>query len=100
MNEDIKIRVQTPVGTTKEEKVGCIVGQGTNEGNIISSVSIDGGVKEKFHDKEEKETETKYKESYEKITYGNIMMKPMCFIDDLLNATKSVKAAQIDNLKM
>ena len=59
MNEDIKIRVQTPVGTTKEEKVGCIVGQGTNEGNIISSVSIDGGVKEKFHDKEEKETKDK-----------------------------------------
>ena len=50
MNENISIRVQTPVGTTEEENVGNIVGQGTNEGNIISSVSINGGVREKFHE--------------------------------------------------
>ena len=100
MAENIKIKVQTPMGTTEEENVGCIVGQGTNEGNVLSSVSIDGGVKEKFHMDGNISVSKEPDEPEKELKYGNIEIKPVIFMDDLLNASKSVETAQHDNIKM
>ena len=46
LNCDTIIKVQTPVGYTEERETGETVGQGTNEGALISAANIDGGVKD------------------------------------------------------
>ena len=44
LNENLKIKVRTPVGLTDSANLGPSVGQGTNSGAILSAVSLDGGV--------------------------------------------------------
>ena len=50
LNENIRIRVRTPVGLTEAEDSGAGVGQGTVLGSITSSVSLDSGITEEFND--------------------------------------------------
>ena len=52
MNENVRIKVQTPVGLTKEEDIGPTVSQGSVDAAVISSVSIAGGIEEAFEDSE------------------------------------------------
>ena len=56
LNENIRIRVRTPVGVTDSADTGPGQGQGTISAAIISSVNLDSGVKETFHERED-ETE-------------------------------------------
>ena len=53
LNENIRIRVRTPVGLTEAQDTGPNVGQGTISGAVVSSVNLDQGMKEYFHDEED-----------------------------------------------
>ena len=57
LNKENVIRVKTPVGSSDFTDVGEGLGQGTNEGAVISTVNLDGGVDDKFKDSE---TEVEY----------------------------------------
>ena len=94
MNENIKIKVKTPVGLSEEEETGPGVGQGTVEGAICSSVNIDNGVVDQFHD------ENDIKEELKAITYEGITIHPLLFQDDVLNATDSIESANFGNKRM
>ena len=52
LNKHTEIAVKTPVGVSSNADVGEVVGQGTNEGAIISAVNLSGGVSEYFEDSE------------------------------------------------
>ena len=68
--------------------------------NILSSVSIDGGVKEKFHMDGNRSPSKEPDEPEKELKYVNIQIKPVIFMDDLLNASKSIEIAQRHNIRM
>ena len=67
MNKNTKIRVQTAVGVSAEVETGETVGQGTLEGAMISSVSLDNGINDFFLDSEEE------------VHYGNLRLQPLLY---------------------
>ena len=85
MNENIRIKVKTPVGITDAEDTGGGIAQGSVEACIESSVNLDKGVEEAFMDSD-KELE------YFKLTLG-----PVMFIDDLFRMAENIAAAQHGN---
>ena len=94
LNEDINVSVSTPVGMSEHQSTGSGVGQGTADGAVVSSVNLDGGVKEKFTDvtlfNSDDESEKYYKDCYH----------PVIFMDDLGKVSKNLKDAQDANHKM
>ena len=48
LNENLRIKVITPVGLTDSAEISATMGQGTNSGTILSAVSLDGGITEYF----------------------------------------------------
>ena len=48
LNKDTEVSVRTPVGETDYANVDEVLGQGTNEGAIISSISLDFGISPHF----------------------------------------------------
>ena len=52
LNKENVISVKTPVGQTDFKDVGECLGQGTNEGAVISTVNLDGGIEDNFKDSE------------------------------------------------
>ena len=48
LNKDSKIKVKTAVGTSEAAETGENIGQGTNEGAIMSAASIDYSVNQFF----------------------------------------------------
>ena len=102
LNKNVRIRVKTPVGETKSQDAGPTVTQGSSEGTIISAVNLDNGLREEFHDKvddkeEEKEQEDEGKIS--KVMYEDVIIHPVLFQDDILNAADTVEDAQKANKK-
>ena len=59
LNENIRISVKTPVGSTEFKDTSMGVGQGTTEGANISAASIDHGVTEEFGEPEKEQDEEK-----------------------------------------
>ena len=53
MNQNTRIRVQTPVGMTDFKDTGEGLGQGTTEGAIASAVNLDNGVQDFLRDSED-----------------------------------------------
>ena len=102
LNENIRIKVRTPVGLTESRETGPKIGQGTVSGSIISSVGLDRGVAEVFHEDEieDESSPEKEEEDEDKVKYDNITVHPLLFQDDIHAASKSIKAAQITNDKM
>ena len=88
MNKKIRISVQTPVGITHEENTGEGVGQGTLEGAIVSAVNLDTGVSEFFHNSEHE------------VGYGNVVINPLLYQDDVARLSLDLKSVQIGNDKM
>ena len=80
LNKDTVVCVETLVGTTEYTEVGETLGQGTNEGAIISSVNLDGGAAEYFADSK-KEAE-----------YAGIQLGPVLFQDDIIRAAEDLES--------
>ena len=85
MNMNTIINVNTGVGVTKEAETGENIGQGTGEGAIISAASIDNGIAKAF------------KHSAHEISYGEEMLKPLLFQDDISRMCDNAASAQHGN---
>ena len=85
MNKNTHIRVQTPVGLSEEAETGETVGQGTLEGAIISSVSLDNGINDFFE------------ESEEEVCYSNLRLQPLLYQDDVVRLAPSLESLQYGN---
>ena len=64
------------------------MGQGTNEGAIVSSINLDGGINEHFEDDEDE------------IDYSGLKIKPCLFQDDVARIANNLKSVQKGNEKM
>ena len=82
LNENIRIKVKTPVGETESLDTDSRVGQGAAEGAIIGSASIDGGVDEFFSDANEIVEENKTDEEDETNMESPDLFHPIIFQDD------------------
>ena len=85
MNKELEVTVKTPVGTSKEHKVGPTVTQGSIEAALISSNNLDVGVEEEFV---EKDKEVKYEE---------LSLNAQIYMYDLTRMSESVESAQYGN---
>ena len=65
------LEYKPPVGHTKFTEVGETLGQGTNEGAVISTINLDGGITEEF------------KNSESEVSYVNLKLGPVLFQDDV-----------------
>ena len=88
MNRQTKFRVQTPVGMTEEAIRGEGLAQGSLEGAIVSSVSLDYDVNKFF------------KNSVEETSYFSVRLQPLLYQDDVARIASTVKSAQSGNRKM
>ena len=108
MNQNIRISVKTAVGETEEKDTGNGVGQGTVEGAVISSSSIDGGVTEEFSeynssDESEPDDNHPDKNSNNENNPDEIasdFFHPMIFQDDVLKVSDGIESANDANKKM
>ena len=88
MNKDTRISVRTPVGDTDMRDVGEGWGQGTIEGASCSAVNLDKGVTDFFADSE-----------YE-VSYGDVVLFPALFQDDVSRFCLDPVSAQMGNDRM
>ena len=88
MNENVNIKVKTPVGLTESEETGPIVSQGTVPAAIISSSNIAVGVEEAF------------KESDKEILYHDIPINALSYMDDIFRMADNANKAQFGNDRM
>ena len=88
LNKNTVVRVKTAVGVSEEKDTGEGLGQGTNEGALISASSIDFTVDEHFQDS-----------PYE-ISYNELPLQPLLFQDDVARMSLDPEAAQMGNYKM
>ena len=78
MNQKVRIKVKTPLGTSETEESGPTVTQGGVEAAIVSSNNVDVGMEEVFNDEEK---EIKYKE---------ITVKGLSYMDDIMRMSESI----------
>ena len=83
LNKSTEICVKTSVGKTNSADVGEGLGQGTNEGAIVSSVSLAGGLDEKF------------KDSNDEVKYLDLPMAPIIFQDDIGRLAENLESVQM-----
>ena len=88
MNKNTKISVRTAVGDSEQREIGEGWGQGTIEGALCSAVNLDNGIKDFFIDSE-----------YE-VTYGDIVLRPTLFRDDVSRICLDPVSAQMGNDRM
>ena len=88
LNKENNIRIKTAVGYTDYTEVGENVGQGTNEGAIVSTVNLAGGVTEQFEDSE---TE---------VQYENIKLGPCLFQDDVARLATDIDSVVDGNKRI
>ena len=88
MNKNTRIRVQTPLGLSKERNVDESVGQGTVDGAVISAINLDNGVGDFF------------KHSDHEVNYGGLMLRPLLYQDDIARLSPDVKSTQEGNNRM
>ena len=88
MNEKVKIKVKTPLGTSETEESGPTVTQGGVEAGIVSSNNVDVGMEEAFND-EDKE-----------IRYKELTVKGLSYMDDIMCMSENLENAEYGNRKM
>ena len=88
LNKDTMISVRTPVGDTVWRETGEGWGQGTIEGAICSAINLDKGVRDFFSSSE-----------YE-MTYGDVLLAPALFQDDVSRMCQDTVSAQMGNDRM
>ena len=89
MNERIRIKIKTPVGTTETEEAGSGPSQGGVDAAILSSNSMGNGVRDTFT---EDDKEVEYA--------GKIVLRPLTFMDDIGRLAADRNAAQYANDKL
>ena len=82
LNKNNSIQINTPVGESERFKTGENVTQGSVGGGLISSLNLDIPIQRFF------------KNSIHEVSYGNIVMKPVIYQDDLARLASSVTSAQ------
>ena len=85
LNKNLRIKVQTSVGTSQSEDTGPIVGQVNVDAAVISSVNLDNGVNDAFV------------ESDGELKYLELDLGPILFMDDIFRMGDNVIAAQVAN---
>ena len=104
MNENIKIKVKTPVGVTDSADTGSGVGQGGVDAAVISSASIDGGVSKTFANASDvnlkKESSDKFPHNILNIFNPRDIFHPCIFQDDIGKLSPDVGSAQEANDRM
>ena len=88
LNKDTEISVKTPVGVTDFTDVGEGLGQGTNEGAIVSSINLNGGVTESFEDSEDE------------VRYAELKINPCLFQDDVARMAETLHSVREGNRRM
>ena len=88
MNRKTKFKVKTPVGLTEEAIRGAGLAQGSLEGALVRSVSLDSDVMEFF------------KDSSEEANYFSVRLQPLLYQDDVARISYNVESAQTGNTKM
>ena len=88
LNKDTEVSVKTPVGITESAAVGEGLGQGTNEGAIVSSINLDGGVKESFED------------SDKEVLYIDVKVNPCLFQDDIARLAENIDSVKEGNRRL
>ena len=82
LNKDTEISVKTAVGNTEYTEVDECLGQGTNEGAVISAVNLDGGIKRFFDD------------SKTEVVYHDLKVGPCVFQDDVARLSEDIDSAK------
>ena len=88
LNKETEIRVKTSVGVSESTDVGEGLGQGTNEGAIISTVNLDGGITENFKDSESE------------VEYSGIKLGPCLFQDDIARLAGDLESVRDGNRRV
>ena len=88
MNRNVRIRVHTPVGPSKEKDVGETLRQATVDGAITSAVSLDNSVRDFFA------------RSDNEVQYFGIKLGPLLFQDDVARLALDIDSAQSANERM
>ena len=89
LNEHTQIQVKTGAGMSEFAKVGAVLGQGTLGGAIISQAVLDDAVMEHFSPGEAGQP-----------SYGEVLLAPCMFQDDLENSSISLESARKANRKI
>ena len=82
LNRNNLIQIKTPVGITSSFKTGENVTQGSVGGGLISSINLDISIR------------TFFNASEHEVQYGEIMMGPIIYQDDLARLASNVVSAQ------
>ena len=88
MNKNTRISVRTAAGDSEWREIGEGWGQGTIEGASCSAVNLDKGVHDFFSNSE-----------YE-VSYGDVVLSPALFQDDVSRLCLDPVSAQMGNAKM
>ena len=85
LNKNLRIKVQTSVGTSASKDTGPTIGQGNVDAGVISSVNLDNGVNDAFVD------------SDGELNYLELDLGPLLFMDDIFRMGDNVTSAQVAN---
>ena len=91
MNENIRIRVKTPVGMTDYTDTGMGVGQGTVDGAINSAFLLDHSVVQEFVDIADYVSNTSH--TVAKYYHPMDIFHPIIFMDDLNKMSPDIASA-------
>ena len=98
MNQKMIISIKTPLGKTESKETDSGLGQGTVEGAIVSSVSLDNGVTEEFSEEEKIEKEKEEHKNIENLPRD--FFHPCIYVVDVAKGSSDIASAQDANNKM
>ena len=88
LNEGTEISVKTAGGMSETAQVGDCIGQGTAGAALVSQVNLDKGLEQYFGD------------GGEDLAYGNVIICPLAYQDDIMKGSNNVVEAQAGNIKL
>ena len=88
LNKETEVRVKTSVGVSESTEVGEGLGQGTNEGAVISTVNLDGGISDNF------------KDSDSEVEYSGMKLGPCLFQDDIARLAGDLNSVREGNKRI
>ena len=87
LNSDTQIQVRTGAGMTRYGNVGAVVGQGMLGGTLVSQAVLDEGVMEHF-----------LPGGANQMKYGDVLLAPLMWIDDIINGAEQLEEARNINM--
>ena len=89
LNKDTRIRVQTGAGLSEFSHVGALVGQETLGGALVSQAVLDEGISQEFAPG-----------GSDEMNYGDILLAPFIFQDDVIHTAEGLNEARLANDKI